>query len=126
MIKLNRDQTVELQAALSAKDLKAKHISGENFMKLIGLSRSLKKQITALVEQETEIATALGATTFGGQLQFPDPESIKLYNEKTAPIHKAFSFEFDGNFIPENELREYTKEQDTAVVAILFEYLLKP
>lgn len=37
----------------------------------------------------------------------------------------CWGIELDLNFIPENELKEYCKEQDTGVEAVLFEYLLK-
>jgi hypothetical protein len=39
-------------------------------------------------------------------------------------FHDEFEVEIKTNFIPAEELKEYVKEQDTSIAAVLFEYLL--
>lgn len=121
---LNRAVAVELLNALSSKDLKAKHISSEAFMKLINLVTSLKKAINQLVAQEGEIAKALGVV-YDHEGKFKVEEDVRVkFNEQMKLLQDGFTFEHALNFIPERELKEYVKEQDTSIAAVLFEYLL--
>jgi len=42
------------------------------------------------------------------------------------PIHESLEYELvERNFLSIEEFKEWTKEQDTAIVAILAEHLLK-
>jgi len=124
-MKLNRTQASELNAALDQKGLKTKHVSGENYIKLLNTKKHLKNNLTTLAEGETELIKEFGGYQDGNGFVFEDKVKKKEFLEKMVEIQKAFSIELDLNFIPENELKEYCKEQDTAIEAILFEYLLK-
>lgn len=132
---LNRTQSIELHNALSQKGLKAKHISGENFIKLINLKSLLKNKLSELQEAEEALAEEEGATqTQFGYLIDPkvteqglvsgNPEKNAEFVKSMREKQKAFKVECELHFVPQKELEEYCKEQDTEITATLFEYLL--
>lgn len=122
---MNLKNAQELNNALNSAGLKAKHISGENFNKLIlSLKPKLKRALVEMGEKEKQVAEAMDILV-GEQIVTTDQEQAREYFDKVKDFHKDFSFEHELNFIPENELKEYVKEQDTNVAAIICEYLLK-
>lgn len=121
---LNITQAGEINTALSTAGLKAKHISGDNFMKVINLKSKLKKALNDCGDQERAVAAELGFL-IGDQVVFSNNDEARDYHERVGPIRKAFTFEYEMNFIPEGEIREYVKEQDTNIASIICEYLLK-
>lgn len=125
-MKLNKAQAFEFNTALSQQNLKAKHVSGENYLKIMSVKTLLKNKLTEVGEAEKSLALEFDATqvTEVG-FQIDDKDQRKEFFTKLAELHKAFSIELDLNFMPEKELKEFCKEQDTAFAAILFEYLLE-
>lgn len=121
---LNRTQAIELNNALSQKGLKAKDVSGDNFIKLINGKNKLKNSLEALSEAEQELAIEFDAVQTPSGFVIEDNERQKEFVKNLREKQKAYSVDIELNFIPENELRAYCKEQDTAVTAVLFEYLL--
>lgn len=124
-MKLNRTQAIELHSALSQKGLKAKHISGDNFIKLLNIKTRLKNSLQSLSEAEAELAEEFGAIQNELGFFVEDKDKNKEFVKNLRDKQKHYSVEIDLNFIAEQELKEYSKEQDTAVEAVLFEYLLK-
>jgi len=124
-MKLNRDQSIELNEALSQKGLKTKHVSGDSYIKLLNVKTKLKNEITVLAEAEKELAEEFGAVQTQSGFFIEDKDKQKEFVKNLRDKQKAFSIELDLNFVPEAELKEYAKEQDTAIEAVLFEYLLK-
>lgn len=122
---LKRDQAVELNNALSQKGLKTKHVSGDNFIKLLNIKTALKNSINALAEAEQVLAEEFGATQNEYGFFIEDKDKQREFAKNLRDKQKSYSIEIELNFIPESELKEYCKEQDTAVEAVLFEYLLK-
>jgi len=123
-MKLNRQQAVELNTALSQKGLKARHVSGVNYIKLINAKIALKNSLSVLSELENDVAEDFGASQQGAAFYLEDKEKIKEFTKNLREKQKAYLIELELNFIPENELKEFTKEQDTEIEAVLFEYLL--
>lgn len=121
---LNRTQAIELNNALSQKGLKAKDVSGDNFIKLINGKNKLKNSLEALSEAEQELAIEFDAVQTPSGFVIEDNERQKEFVKNLREKQKAYSVDIELNFIPENELRAYCKEQDTSVTAVLFEYLL--
>lgn len=124
-MKLDRNQAQELHISLSQKGLKTKHVSGENYIKLLNIKTALKNSINTLSEAEQELAIEFDATQTPQGFFIDDKDKQKEFVKNLREKQKAFSIELELNFIPENELKEYCKEQDTGVEAVLFEYLLK-
>jgi hypothetical protein len=122
---VKRDQAVELNYALSQKGLKTKHISGDNFIRLLNIKTILKNSINALSESEQELAEEFGAIQNEYGFFIEDKDKQKEFSKNLRDKQKAYSIELELNFVPESELKEYCKEQDTSVEAVLFEYLLK-
>lgn len=123
-MKLNRTQAIELHSALSQKGLKAKHISGDNFIKLLKVKSTLKNSIAELVEAERELSFEYDATQTTEGFFVEDKEKRKEFTKNLNDKQKAYSVDVETNFIPIMELKEYTKDQDTEFEAVLFEYLL--
>lgn len=124
-MKLNRDQAMELNAGLSQQGLKTKHVSGENFLKVVGAKTKLKNSLNELGEAEKLLGEEYDAVNNNGNWFVEDKDKRKEFMKNLREKQKAYYIELDLNFIPENELKEYCKEQDTLVTAVLFEYLLK-
>jgi hypothetical protein len=125
---LDRKSVVEIHDALSSKGLKTKNISGENYVKLLNLKIKLKNSLEPLIESEHELAVEIGLIPNGQMFMAPEGRNdlITEFQNKLRDIYKNFSVEVEHlNFIPENELKEYCKDQDTSVEAVLFEYLLE-
>lgn len=124
---LNRKQVLELNDALSSKGLKTKHVSGENYIKVLNLKIKLKNCILPIAQAEKDLAEEMGLI-FDGQFFSAPPDKKEIINEfqkKITEIHKAFSVDVEFlNFIPIGEMKLYCNEQDTSVEATLFEYLL--
>lgn len=121
----NREQAVELNNALSQKGLKTKHVSGENFIKLLNVKTKLKNSLNELGEAEQHLAEEFGAIQTQAGFFIEDKDKQKEFSKNLRDKQKAYSIELELNFVPENELKEYCKDQDTAIEAVIFEYLLK-
>jgi D-ribose pyranose/furanose isomerase RbsD len=105
------------------KDLKAKHVSGDNYLKILKLKKELSKLVSEHGEQEKSVIEDLGLPHDETKWNF-DERSTAL--EKLKPIHESLEYELvERNFLSIEEFKEWTKEQDTAIVAILAEHLLK-
>lgn len=126
-MKLDYQNSIYLNSALGTTGLKTKHISGENWIKLLNNKRQLKNSIDALVNDEKEAAKECGFNLDdrGALIPINGESDVSKWRERLETLHKNFSVEVDVNFIPQNEFREYTKEMDTNVEAILFEYLME-
>lgn len=124
-MKLKLQGAIELNNALNSPGLKAKHVGAENFMDLINDKVKLKKALGVIGEKETEVAQQLGVNVNYGNMTFESADQATLYNKMVKPFHDEFEVEIKTHFIPIEELKEYTKEQDTSIAAILFEHLLK-
>jgi len=124
-MKLNRQKAIELNSSLNEKGLKCKHVSGENYLKLMSQKALLKNSLNALGELEQDLAVEFDAVQTENGFFIEDKDKRKEFATNLRDKQNAYSVELDLNFIPENELREYCKEQDTSVSAVLFEYLLK-
>ena len=124
-MKLNRDQSLELNFSLSQKGLKAKHVSGENYVKLLNIKTKLKNELNTLADGEKDLCEEFGGYQSDSGFVIEDKDKRKEFLKKVSEVQKAFSIELELNFVPENELKDYCKEQDTAIEAVLFEYLLK-
>lgn len=124
-MRLNRTKAVELHSALSQKGLKTRHISGENYIKLLNIKTKLKNELNILAEAEQELALEFDAIQDVNGFYIEDSDKRKEFEKNLREKQKAFSIDLDLNFVSENELKDYCKEQDTAIEAVLFEYLLK-
>lgn len=128
--KLPLEETIAFNNALSQKGLKAKHVSGENYVKVLNLKTALRNALKVIEEGYTELAEEFGMTQVGpGQYTHPkqDKDAQLSFSKKVNDMGKKWrSPAIELNFIPEEELKEFCKEQDVDVSAILFEYLLKP
>lgn len=116
-------ESTDLNQMLSVKDLKAKHVNGENYLKVINLKKDLKNALVAQSEKEKQIFEDLQIDATSEAAWTADIK--KTVWDKLTPCRKAFKFEAPEPFLTIEEFKEWTKEQDVAVVAILGEYLLK-
>jgi hypothetical protein len=122
---MKREQALELNGALNSKDLKVKHVSGENYLKILKLKTKLKNELELLGTSEVELAKEFNADITPTGIQFKTPEDGKEFLAKRKEIFDKWDIEVELNFLPQAELLEYVKEQDTAVAAVLYEYLRK-
>jgi hypothetical protein len=124
---LTLDQAISLNAALSSKGLKAKHLSGGNYLQIIKLKTLLRNELKALDEVHQKLAIDCGVEQIGPtQYRAADKEKQSLFTRKMREINKKWqSPQVTLNFIPESELKEFCFEQDVEAESILFEYLLK-
>ena len=122
---MKREQAVELNTALNSKDLKVKHVSGDNYLKILKLKTKLKNELELLGTSEVELAKEFNADITPTGIQFKTPEDGKEFLAKRKEIFDEWDIEVELNFLPQAELLEYVKEQDTAVAAVLYEYLIK-
>lgn len=133
---MKRKDASELDMALKKPGLKSKHLSTENFNKLIPIGRTLGRYLDEMGEDEKKVFDAydIGITQQGPV--FPEgisKDERKAFNSKMDKIHeKDFTptkpnggdpLEF--NFIPLEEFRKWTEEVDTGVALVLAEFLLK-
>jgi len=59
-VKLTRESILNLNQALTMKDLKAKHVSGDNYLKILKLKKELSKLVSEHGEQEKSVIEDLG------------------------------------------------------------------
>lgn len=125
---LTRLELVELHTALNSTDLKVKPLSAENFLSLIKLKNKLKNEIKLVSEAEQTLSKESGFEMENGSVSAPNerlPE-LREFAKKMKEFQAAYVLtDVKLNFIPEKELTEYVKQQDTSVAAVLFDYLLK-
>lgn len=124
-MKLNRSQAIELHNALAQKGLKAKHISGGDFIKLLNIKTDLKNSLNTLSEAEAQLADEFGAIQNELGYYVEDKDKNKDFIKNLKEKQKHYEIELELNFISQMELKDYCKEQDTAIEAVLFEYLMK-
>jgi hypothetical protein len=80
---INRKPALSLNQALANKDLKIKHITGENYQKILFLKRKLRNSIDALVEDEVQLAKDIGYDP-------SNTETHKDFTDKLSVIQSAF------------------------------------
>lgn len=124
---LNHKNLDYLNTALNVSGLKAKHISGENWITLINLKKKLKNEVDDVAIKESAAADEAGYSLLNGQLIPKDGEQQNnaLFSKRLIEIHNTINLEIESNFIPEKEFREYVKEIDTSTIATLFEFLME-
>lgn len=111
-MKLNKTQFLNIETALQSKDLKAKHVSGENYLTLLKLKKDLRVAREGLIELEKIAIVDCGE----------DQEALRV---KITQIHDAFSFELVDPFLTLEEFKAFVKELDTEPASIIAEFLLK-
>lgn len=150
-MKLNLDQAVELNNALSSYEvveidgsnqrknvLKAgKHLSTASYMDVMVVKKRLKNAIAEISETERTFLSDSGAAFDSDgrwKLVLTDEdlkagknvnEVTKNINAKMKEIKKSFSVEINTSFISQKEFIDWTKDSSTDVSAVLAEYLLK-
>lgn len=121
------DDAVILNNALSSKGLKAKHVGGENYIRIINLKTGLRNALKTMDEACRDIADEFGMEQVGpGQYVHPSQDKSKqaAFSKKIVEVSRSWkSPGLDLHFVPQGELKEFCKEQDIEVEAILFEFL---
>lgn len=109
-----------LHAVLSDKDLKAKHLSSDNYFSILCLKKKLREHIDLTIEGENKLAEEFNVKVDGNQYTAEDP----AFFEKLQGIRKDFEFT-PLNFIPKDEFKKWADELDINSGDLLAEYLLK-
>jgi len=118
---LKREQAMQLNGALSDKELKVKFLSGPQYASLIGLKRPLTKYLSEMGENEKALAEEMNITI--GHNGFISDD--KNFLDKLKEIQKVEFTPKELNFIPMEEFKKWTDEVDFNTGSILAEYLLK-
>lgn len=123
---LSLDQTISLNSALSSKGLKAKNVSGENYLRIINLKTLMRNELKKLDGVHQQLAAEFEMEPVGpGQYRNVDKEKQAGFLKRVMEVDKSWkSPELQLNFIPEKELRDFCHDQDVEIESILFEYLL--
>jgi hypothetical protein len=115
---INRKPALSLNQALANKDLKIKHITGENYQKILFLKRKLRNSIDALVEDEVQLAKDIGYDP-------SNTETHKDFTDKLSVIQSAFKVEIYDPFLTIEEFKHFVEALDIESASLVAEFLLK-
>lgn len=119
---MKRDYAIQLNNALHTEGLKVKHLTGEQYVKLLNLKRPLAKYANEMSEEEKELFKEYNIVTNSDLLeQLKD----KKFTEKRDAIYSKEFEPIELNFLDSDVFKKFTDDVDFGVASILAEYLLK-
>lgn len=119
---MKRDYAIQLNNALHAEGLKVKHLTGDQYIKLLALKRPLAKYANEMSEEEQALYKTYDVIT---NVDILNQLKDKSFRDKRDAI---FSKEFDPKelkFMDNEVFKKFTDEIDFGTASILAEYLLK-
>lgn len=119
---MKKDYAIQLNNALHAEGLKVKHLTGDQYVKLLALKRPLAKYANEMAEEEKELFKAYNIVT--NQDLFEQLKD-KAFSEKRDAIYAKDFEPKELNFLDSDVFKKFTDDIDFGVASILAEYLLK-
>lgn len=119
---MKRDYAIQLNAALHTDGLKVKHLSADQYVKLLALKRPLAKYLNEMGEEEKDLFKSYNIITEQDRI---NNLKDKSFIEKIEAIQEKMFEPKELNFIDGDTFKKFTDDIDFGAASVLAEYLLK-